>query len=266
MNSEIYITIDRLKNKYDGLTKRHKQIAQYLMENPSEVLSLGIDEFARQVGVSRASVFRFCRVMGLEGYKELQRQFAALRPTVKSATKDKTIEWLTQSMYDSIYYTLDNLDTQAFQSAVSLLKEANRIFWYGAGESGFMGELGNHRCWLLGIDSYAFRETIDLSSFARLRDKSNVFVFLSVSGEGSYLDKPLEMMREEKLPSIAITSTHISPLTEVADVVLHAASPRAKTGNNIVPVKAGFEAIINALLYKTALERGMSLEFGSELF
>lgn len=230
------------------------------------VLSLGIEEFAKQAGVSRASVFRFCEVMGLDGYKDLQRQFAALRPSETASTGEASLDWLTKSMYDSIYYTLNNLDMRAFEKAVSLLANANRVFWYGAGESGFMGELGNHRCWLLGIDSYAFRETIDLSNFGILRDKSNVFVFLSLSGAGSYLKKPLEMVKEENLTCIAITSRHISPLVEVADVVLHAASPRAKCGSNIVPVKAGFEALINALLYKAALERKINLEFGSELF
>ena len=34
------------------------------MENPSAVLSMGIDDFAAAVGVSRATVFRFCKELG----------------------------------------------------------------------------------------------------------------------------------------------------------------------------------------------------------
>ena len=135
------------------------------------VLAMGIDEFTQRVGVSRATVFRFCKEMGFEGYSGLQRSFSALRPVVKSPVGSPYLEWVTTAMYNSIYYTLQNLDPKSFQKAVELMARAKRLYWYGAGESGMMGEIANHRCWHLGIDSYVFRETLDVTNFAILRIK-----------------------------------------------------------------------------------------------
>jgi RpiR family carbohydrate utilization transcriptional regulator len=264
--SDVYLSLEHIKGNYDSLTRQHKVIARFLLENPSAVLSMGIHEFAEKVGVSRATVFRFCKELGFGGYTDLQRSFSALRPVIQPPVRSPQLEWVTKSMYDAIYYTLHNLDPEAFQRAVDLMKNAKRLYWYGAGESGMMGEIGNHRCWHLGIDSYVFRETLDVTNFSMLRDQGAVFIFLSVSGEGPYLVKPLEMVKRENLTCIAITSSHFSPLTEAAAVVLRVASPRSKLRNSIIPIKAGFEAIVNALLYETAKERGIPLELTTEMF
>jgi len=236
------------------------------MENPSAVLSMGIDDFAAAVGVSRATVFRFCKELGFGGYTELQRNFSALRPMIEVPIVSSHFKWVATAMYDAIYYSLQHVDLEAFQKAVELMTRAKRLYWFGAGESGMMGEIANHRCWHLGIDSYVFRETLDLTRFSMLRDQESVFIFLSVSGEGSYLVKPLEMVKRENLTVIAVTSRHFSPLTETAAVVLHAASPRAVLGGSVIPVKAGFEAIVNALLYETAQARGIPLKLTTEMF
>lgn len=266
MKSNVYRTIEHLKSRYNTLSKQHKAIARFLMENPSAVLSLGIDEFAAAVGVSRATVFRFCKELGFGGYTDLQRNFSALRPIVDVPIVSPSFKWVTTAMHDAIHYSLQHVDPEAFNKAVELMTRAKRLYWFGAGESGMMGEIANHRCWHLGIDSYVFRETLDLTNFSMLRDHECVFIFLSVSGEGSYLVKPLEMVKRENLTVIAITSRHLSPLTETAAVVLQAASPRAVLGGSVIPIKAGFEAVINALLYETAQARGIPLKLTSEIF
>lgn len=266
MENGVYMTVDWLKANYDSLSKKHKDIARVLMENPTLVLSLSIDEFAKEVGVSRATVFRFCEVLGLNGYTDLKRCFSARHLKINSKIQTPKMEWLTRSMYNSLYYTLSNIDPVDFAKAVNLLKDAKRICWFGAGESGILGELGNHRCWLLGMDSYFFRERLELSTFDVLLDDSNVYIFLSVSGEGPYFELPLKMIRDKNLNCIAITSKHLSSVAEAATVTLYAASPRSKQGANIVPIKIGFEALINALLYEAAKERGIKLDLGDELF
>lgn len=266
MTNGVYLSLDTLAKRLDTFSKTHQAIAQHILSKPGDLLSLNIEEFAQAVGVSRSSIFRFCQVLGLQGYSDLQQQLSALRPILDQEQDDPVISWVTRSMYDAIYYTLHNLDMVAMQRAVDLMKDAKRIYWYGAGESGLLGELGNHRCWSVGIDSYAFRETLDIVNFDILKDKSNVFIFISLSGSRSIIEKSLELVKREGLTCIAITSVRESPLTKVATVNLYAASPRATKDPNIVPIRAGSEAIINSLVYKTALARNIPLKLGSELF
>ena len=202
--SDVYLSLEHIKGNYDSLTRQHKVIARFLLENPSAVLSMGIHEFAEKVGVSRATVFRFCKELGFGGYTDLQRSFSALRPVIQPPVRSPQLEWVTKSMYDAIYYTLHNLDPEAFQRAVDLMKNAKRLYWYGAGESGMMGEIGNHRCWHLGIDSYVFRETRCNQFLHAARSGCRLSPFRI--GRRTYLVKPLEMVKRENLTCIAITS------------------------------------------------------------
>ena len=52
-------------------------IADYILQNPEEVCTLGIAELARRTYSSNAAIIRMCRKLGISGYKEFRIAFAA---------------------------------------------------------------------------------------------------------------------------------------------------------------------------------------------
>ncbi len=70
---EIIITgslTDRLR--HTKFTATQQKIADYFLNNQEKLAGLSSQEAAQEIGVSDASVIRFCRIIGYEGFKDLK--------------------------------------------------------------------------------------------------------------------------------------------------------------------------------------------------
>ena len=63
---------DRLKRT--KFTRTQQKIADYFMNNQERLAGLSSQEAADEIGVSDASIIRFCRIIGYEGFKDLKAQ------------------------------------------------------------------------------------------------------------------------------------------------------------------------------------------------
>ena len=58
---------DMLRTKRDSLTKSGIIVADYLMQHAEDAQYLSISSLAKACGVAEATIFRFCRALGLDG-------------------------------------------------------------------------------------------------------------------------------------------------------------------------------------------------------
>ena len=65
-------TILNIKIHYDTFSKAEKKIADFLMQDPTRVLPLFITDLAEKSGTSEATVVRFAKRLGFEGYQQLK--------------------------------------------------------------------------------------------------------------------------------------------------------------------------------------------------
>ena len=61
---------DLLHQRQDELTKSGRAVADYLLQHADEAQYLSISSLAKECNVAEATVFRFCRALGFEGYHE----------------------------------------------------------------------------------------------------------------------------------------------------------------------------------------------------
>lgn len=61
-----------VSEKYKDLTKSEKQIADYLRANQEESAFLSAGELASRLGLSEATLVRFARSLGLDGYPAMR--------------------------------------------------------------------------------------------------------------------------------------------------------------------------------------------------
>lgn len=71
----------RIKNQYLTLSKSHKQIADYVLENYDKVAFMTASRLGKKVNISESTVVRFASAIGYSGYPELQRE---LQDTIKT--------------------------------------------------------------------------------------------------------------------------------------------------------------------------------------
>ena len=70
-----------LHQRQDELTKSGRMVADYLIHHADEAQYLSISSLARACNVAEATVFRFCRALGFEGYHEMRIALAQANVT-----------------------------------------------------------------------------------------------------------------------------------------------------------------------------------------
>ena len=70
-----------LQQHQGDLTKSGRTVAEYLVQHAAEAQYLSISSLARECQVAEATVFRFCRALGFEGYHEMRIALAQANAT-----------------------------------------------------------------------------------------------------------------------------------------------------------------------------------------
>lgn len=68
--------MQNIEETYHSLTKVEKKVADYVLQNPRQVLFMSITDLADACQVGETSVYRFCRTMNLQGYQEFKMQLS----------------------------------------------------------------------------------------------------------------------------------------------------------------------------------------------
>lgn len=63
---------EMLRAKHDSLTKSGTIVADYLVQHAEDAQYLSISSLAKSCGVAEATIFRFCRSLGFDGYNEMK--------------------------------------------------------------------------------------------------------------------------------------------------------------------------------------------------
>ena len=70
-----------LQQHQGDLTKSGRTVAEYLLQHAGEAQYLSISSLAKECCVAEATVFRFCRALGFEGYHEMRIALAQANAT-----------------------------------------------------------------------------------------------------------------------------------------------------------------------------------------
>ena len=80
-----------LEANLQSFNRSQKKIALFVLENPSRIKELELNEFAALSGTSRSTVLRFLQQLGYSGFREFKRHMA-LQPGNKG--QNPVVNWL----------------------------------------------------------------------------------------------------------------------------------------------------------------------------
>ena len=103
---------DLLAEKQDSLTKSGTIIADYLTKHAEEAQFLSISSLAKACNMAEATIYRFCKQLGFEGYNEMKISLAQANVTptpFSSYSLDPSMP--TSSLCDNV--------CASFQAAIS---------------------------------------------------------------------------------------------------------------------------------------------------
>lgn len=255
----------RLEDYFPSLTKSEQRIASYLLANYDEATFLPAAELAQRLDVSEATVVRFARSIGYDGFPELRRALQGIfRIKVTPATRlqHKLAELgsspghvLTKMVDMEVQYlaeALHSVQPADFDRAVEIILSAKRLFVFGTGPSRILADLVLIRLRRFGIPVITMTESgRDILEELQLMQPQDVVLatgFHRITGE---LAAVMDYARSLGCRIIFITDTLGPHFKNKADVILSALRGPVSTFHSLtVPM-----TILNALILAVAMAR-----------
>lgn len=251
----------RIRGMFDSFKSAEARLAEYVLHNQETAVNLTIDELATKSQTSYATVARFCKKLGYDGYKDFKNsliQDVVNRQSCEALEEDlninlhESLEDICQSVYRffirSLEESLSILDYAIIEQAVNQLIAAKTICFIGAGTSGISARYAYSRFFRIGLscvfeaDAALYRMRV-----ATLRPGDLLFA-ISSSGRSSDIVNCAITAQKNGVTVISLSDFAVSPLTKNSDINLFTTPRNASLFQNIdMPLVVSQITVIDAL-------------------
>lgn len=261
MTKSLLTKIDAM---YSRLSKGHKRIADYIIENYDKAAFMTAGKLGKTVGVSESTVVRFATEMGFEGYPEMQKDLQELirnkltsiqRMEVTSIhmNEDEILEKVLMSDVAMIKATLEQTSQENFRAAVTAINSARNIYILGVRSA---ATLANFLAFyfrpvydnVIIVDSARASEIFE--QVFRI-DERDICIAISFPRYSNQTINALRFISDRGTPIISITDSELSPIAAFAKYLLVARSTMASFVDSLVAPLS----LINALIVASTFNR-----------
>lgn len=251
-----------LRSRYSELTRSGRRVADYLTQNPQEAQYLSISSLAAACGVAEATIFRFCRSLGFDGYNEMKIALAQANaiPSAAANKLEPGTDTATLCTYasavalDAVNGTRSVLDPAAVDAAATLLQRARQVFCFGQGGSQI---LANDVWARFATVSTKFRTAGDShlqTLTASLMVPEDVVLFISYSGATRDMMETLRIAKGNGARVILLTHYADAPGTALADVVLLCGAKESPLDSGSIAAKIAVLFVAEVLVLRFTLD------------
>jgi DNA-binding MurR/RpiR family transcriptional regulator len=238
VNQEAGGLILHISGLLPALSPAEQRVARLVVADPAGTARRTITDLATAAQTSEATVIRFCRSVGMDGYPQLRIRLAAeaARRIEPPDTRvvggdippgaDLTQIIATIAFHDAraVEETAEQLDPAVCEQVVEALANAGRTDIYGAGASGFVASDLQQKLHRIGRTAFYFPDVHTALTSAALLGKGDVALGISHTGDTADTVEVLAQARARGATTVALTNFPRSPITEVADFVLTTAA------------------------------------------
>lgn len=260
--------IRQIRTHYSDFSKSQKIIADFITNYYDKAAFMTAASLANATSVSESTVVRFANKIGYEGYRDLQND---LKDLIKSklttvqrlnlANSDYTnytdlISRFMQKDMDNIKKAINEMDINAFHSAIESILNAENIYIVGLRSSSFLaGYLAFYLNFLFNNIKVVNTGANDISEqLLKITSKDAVIVITYPRYSKRIIDV-LEYSKEKGTKIITITDSMHSPAANKADNVLLASSDMLSFVDSLVAPMS----LINAFIIALGIEKKESL-------
>jgi len=206
--------LDQIAQSLGRLSRAEKQVAEWVLAHPRQVTESTVAEVAHDCDTSEPSVIRFCRRMGLSGFRELTIRLteALSRPESlvhhdvndNDATSDATAK-VIDSTIQSLIDLRTQISTMPFDEVVARMARARQIVFAGLGSSGHVASDASQKLFRLGTPCSALTDTPTIRQFASIAEPDDVLLVISKTGSSTDLCQSALAARNNGATVVAIT-------------------------------------------------------------
>lgn len=256
--------VERMADLLPKLEGANRRLAEWFLNamGSGKPLPLGHNSntIAKAVGVSRATVIRFARTLGYDGFASFRNalfQHAGVAVAENDAlNKPAGLKDITSLHAAALTDSLQLINSQAFAEAVSWLAGTSFVLWIGWGDSYFVAASGEHKCRLAGMLTRSANDVADLGLHVAALPADALIVVVSQSGRWQAIADALQMARERGIRVICLTGNAGSTLAHHADITFITVNPTFRVAGHPFTLRSAQTALIDALIIEAARRAG----------
>ena len=220
-------TLLQAQSLYADMGKAERRVADWLLSHPGEVLPYAIRELAAACDTSEATIVRFSRRLGFNGYQELKLSLAResekkiIAPNITATDSCFDVfEKICNDAYLSLERTKKTLSAPAMAEAADAIASAGRVVLIGLGSSASVASDASDKLLRAGCNSASYGDThMQTVAVSRL-SSGDVLVGISHSGSSKDIVDAMRIAKERGATTVSITAKERSPITRQSDLVL----------------------------------------------
>ncbi len=255
--------MDLILARKDKLSKGHKKMADYILAHSEDAAFMTAAQMGTALDISESTVVRFAAKIGLGGYPDLQDKLrewtknkiqTGATPVFSDKTTDSwgVIATVFQSDIQKIHDTLEELDEEAFASAVEAILQAKHVYIVGLRNSAPLASFFYFYLNMLRRDVVLLDTTSSTEMFEQMIriDEEDVFIGISFPRYSMRTLKAMEFARDRRAKVVAITDSVRSPITMYSSISLLAKSELNGVADSLVAPFSLMNALIVAMCLK----------------
>lgn len=212
------MTIENMIKCCDNLTPTENQLAQYILKNKEDVEKLSILKLSEKAFVSKATIQRFCKKIGIDGFNELKvkvvqdvieeskrdNQIDVNFPFLHNDDQEIVIQKLRKLYEASIADTYNSINLLELNKSVKLLHSADNIDIYTHAHNINVAENFQDKMRAIGRIVSCPKSFYDQRCTATAAKKNHVAIIISYSGKATFLPSIVEILHKKGIEIIWI--------------------------------------------------------------
>ncbi len=224
-----------IQSRLAEMSKSHKKLAEFVLDNSTEVSFMTLAEFSNETDISEATIVRFCRLLDFDGFPEfrvaMQMQIRKnISPTIKIKETVKRIqdnEDLCTNLINidrtMLNKAADNISEKRIQTAAEKIDSGGKIYLAGIGISKSVAAFLELRLLRMKYPVISIIEGGDEIINKLLgATKDDVFIGIGFIRPRKELIAGFRIAAEKGMTRIVITNSETTRLTELAEIALYA--------------------------------------------
>ncbi|MBM7632857.1 MurR/RpiR family transcriptional regulator [Geomicrobium sediminis] len=255
--------LQTIRSYYSSLSDKEKKVADFILSSPDKAVYFSISELAEASGVADATVYRFSKRLGYQGFQDLKISLA--RQIVKeeaniheSVSFEDDAATLASKIFTEHKRAMDDtlalINEETLQTVATIITQSKRIDLYGSGGSGVVAEDAYHKFMRFGIPIQAFSDSHQQMMSASLLTEGSTAIGISNSGSNRDVVDALKTAKAGGAVTIAISGHTSSPLTKVADYTLTTSARESLFRSEAMASRMVQLALIDVLYVLSALQ------------
>lgn len=221
MTGAISLTHDvqrRIEEGRDDLPGALARIADFVLQEPEVAVRASMSDLAELTGSGEASIMRFCRRLGFEGFRSFKISLAS-DIAYRSGAEPRQADLGTR-ISEAVRATLDGTRAEDLREVAERLVAARHIDIFGAGVTGSVAQLYAYRFSRLGLVARALQDPVVAEEITGALEKSSVYITISETGLTEQTERLLTAAGARGAYRVAISGRQIADLNRLCDKLL----------------------------------------------